>query len=115
MNDLLALDANTSTALTIIATGVIIPAVSAIINRPTFPAAYKRWVVIALAAVGAVLIMLLQADGPFAEQLVTYLVMLATLIGIAQALYAVMPSVWKEVEDKTSPAASNDSIDGKGR
>lgn len=103
MDNILGLDANVQTALVVIVTGVIIPLVTALLKRPDLPTKYKRLIPIALAALGALVIVILQAGGPFAEQAITWLLILATLIGIAQALYALMPSVWKEIEDKTSP------------
>ena len=117
MDDLLGLPADLMTALSVIITGVIIPLVTALLKRPELPATARRIIPIALAALGAFIIVLLQAGGPFAEQALTWLLMLATLVGIAQALYTAMPSVWKQVETKTSPAtvAPDDRIDQKGR
>lgn len=102
MNDLIGLDADTTTALTVITTGVLIPVVTSLLKQPQLPAWARRAIPIALAAVAAAVIILLQAGGPFAEQLVTWLVLLATLVGIAQGLYAVMPSAWKSLEQATS-------------
>lgn len=103
MNELLALDANVTTALTVIVTGVLIPALTSLLKHPGLSKTWKRIIPMGLAAVAALVIMFLQAGGPFAEQLITWLLLLATLIGIAQSLYAVMPGVWKSLEDNTSP------------
>lgn len=116
MDDILGLPADLMTALSVIITGVIIPLVTALLKRPELPVTARRIIPIALAALGAFIIILFQAGGPFAEQAITWLLMLATLVGIAQSLYAAMPSVWKQIEAKTSPApvASDDRIDRKG-
>ena len=116
MDDLLGLPADLSTALVVIVTGVLIPAISALLNRPSLSKTARRFIPIVLAAVGAAVVLVFRAGGPFAEQLATYVVLLATLVGIAQGLYAAMPSVWKQVEAKTSPdpVASDDRIDRKG-
>ena len=103
MDDLIGLDADVTTALTIVVTGVLIPAITALLKYPGLGKTAKRLLPIGLAAVGAVVIVLLQAGGPFAEQLVTFLLLLATLVGIAQGLYAVMPKAWTALEDSTSP------------
>lgn len=102
MNDLLGLDADVTTALTVIVTGVLIPVVTSLLKQPSLPVWARRWIPIALAAIAAVFIIILQAGGPFAEQLVTWLILLATLVGIAQGLYALMPSVWKSIESSTN-------------
>lgn len=99
--DLLGLPVNTMTALTVIVTGVIIPPVTALLKYPGIEPWLKRLIPIALAALGAIFIIVIQAGGPFAEQLLTWLLMLATLVGIAQALYAAMPGVWKGIEKAT--------------
>ena len=103
MDDLLGLPADLSTALVVIVTGVLIPAISAVLNRPTLSTTARRFIPIGLAAVGAAVVLLFRAGGPFAEQAATYVVLLATLVGIAQGLYAAMPKAWKSLEASTLP------------
>ena len=104
MDDLLGLPADLSTALVVIVTGVLIPAISALLNRPGLSKTARRFIPIGLAAVGAAVVLVFRAGGPFAEQLTTYVVLLATLVGIAQGLYAAMPKAWKSLEASTNPA-----------
>lgn len=104
MNEVLALDANVQTALTIIVTGVLVPAITSLLKYPGIPKWLRRAVPIILSALGAIIIVMLQAGGPFAEQLITWLLMAATIVGIAQVLYSLMPSVWTKLEDSTSPS-----------
>ena len=108
MGEILGLDANVQTALTIIVVGIIVPGVTALINNPKVPKQLRRLTPIILSAAGAVIIVVLQAGGPFAEQLITILLVLATLVGIAQALYSAMPSVWKRLEDATTTEDKRD-------
>lgn len=109
--ELAGIDSEVMTALTVVVTGVLIPLVTALINRPTLPKWARRAIPIALSVVAALFLVVLLAGGPLADQIIQWVFMAATLIGIAQAVYSAMPSVWKEVENQTSPAASGDSID----
>lgn len=103
MDEILGLDANVQTALTLIVTGIIVPAVTSLLKQPNLPKWARRAIPIGLSALGALIIVLLQAGGPFAEQLITWLLILATIVGIAQALYSLMPSVWTKLEASTTP------------
>lgn len=100
--ELLGLDASATTAVTVIVTGVVIPLVTSVLKHPDLPKWARRAIPIGLAAIASVIIVLLQAGGPFAEQVITWLVIAATLVGIAQTLYTAMPSVWKSVEPNDS-------------
>lgn len=106
MNDLLGLPADLTTALTVIVTGVLIPAISAVLNQPNLSSTARRLIPIGLAAVGAAVVLVFRAGGPVAEQAATYVVLFATLVGIAQGLYAAMPKAWKSLEASTSPSTS---------
>lgn len=106
--ELLGLPAEVGTALALIATGVIVPAVTSLLSSQGIPSNIKRLIPIGLAALGAGLIVVLQGGGPLAEQLITWLVVLATVVGIAQALYAVMPSAWKGLERATSRVVADE-------
>ena len=55
-----------------------------------------------------------RAGGPFAEQAATYVVLLATLVGIAQGLYAAMPKAWKSLEASTLPEPLRAERDADG-
>ena len=114
MDDLLGLPADLSTALVVIVTGVLIPAVSAVLNRPTLSTTARRFIPIGLAAVGAAVVLLFRAGGPFAEQAATYVVLLAPLVGIAQGLYAAMPKAWKSLEASTLPEPLRAERDADG-
>ena len=103
MDDLLGLPADLTTALVVIVTGVLIPAVTSVLNRPTLSTTARRFIPIVLAAVAAAVVLVFRAGGPFAEQAATYVVLLATLVGIAQGLYAAMPKAWKSLEVSTLP------------
>lgn len=103
MNDLLGLDADLTTALTVIVVGVLVPALTAILKHPGLGKTARRLIPIGLSAVGAVVIVIFQAGGPLAEKATTWVLLLATLVGIAQALYAVMPKAWTSLEAATSP------------
>lgn len=103
MDDLLGLPADLTTALVVIVTGVLIPAVTAVLNRPTLSTTARRFITIVLAAIAAAIVLMFRAGGPFAEQAATYVVLLATLVGIAQGLYAAMPKAWKSLEASTTP------------
>lgn len=110
--ELIGLPIEVSTALTIIVTGVLIPVVTALLSTPKIPSKYKRYIPIGLAALAAIVIVFLQAGGPFAEQLITWIVLLATLTGIAQALYALMPAAWKAIESSTASTGKRADRDG---
>src|SRR5690625_7558133 len=84
MDDLLGLPADLTTALLVVVTGVLIPAISALLNQPELSKTARRFIPIGLAAVGAAIVLVFRAGGPFAEQAATYVVLLATLVGIAQ-------------------------------
>src|SRR5699024_12200577 len=101
MDDLLGLPADLSTALVVIVTGVLIPAISALLNRPGLSKTARRLIPIGLAAVGAAVVLVFRAGGPFAEQLATSVVLLAPLVGIAQSLHAAMPKASKSVASAT--------------
>ena len=100
--ELLGLPAEVGTALALIASGVIVPAVTAVMAYPGIPKKLKRVLPIVLAFAAAGVIVLLQSGGPFAERLTTWLVVAATVVGIAQAVYAVMPGAWKALERASS-------------
>ena len=104
MDELLALDANVQTALVVIATGVVVPVITSLLKRPGLSKTVRRAIPVGLSAIGAVVIVVLQAGGPVAEQMMTWLLLLATLVGIAQTIYAAMPSVWHKLEESTPPA-----------
>ena len=103
MDDLLGLPADLTTALLVVVTGVLTPAISALLNQPGLSKTARRFIPIGLAAVGAAIVLVFRAGGPFAEQAATYVVLLATLVGIAQGLYAAMPGAWKSLEASTTP------------
>lgn len=103
--ELLGLDAEVGTALALIASGVIVPAVTALMAFDGFPKWAKRALPVALSAAAAVVIVVLAAGGPFAEQLITWLLVAATVVGISQSVYAVMPGAWKALERTTDPGA----------
>ena len=103
MDDLLGLPADLTTALIVIVTGVLIPAISALLNRPGLSKTARRLIPIGLAAVGAAVVLVFRAGGPFAEQAATYVVLISTLVGIAQSLYAAMPKAWKSLDAPTTP------------
>ena len=96
--ELLGLPGEVGTALALIATGVIVPAVTSVMAYDGIPKALKRVLPIALSALAAVVIVVLAAGGPFAEQLITWILMLATIVGISQGVYAAMPGAWKKLE-----------------
>src|SRR5690625_2538114 len=83
-NELITLPASTGTALTLIATGVIVPAVTALFKYEGMPKWLKRVIPIGLAALAAILIVVLQGGGDLAEKLTTWLLVAATVVGIAQ-------------------------------
>ena len=112
MSDILGLEADVTTALIVIVTGVVIPAVTALLSRPNLPSNAKRWIPVGLAFLAAIFIVLLRAGGPFAEQAMTVILLLATLTGIAQALYALMPATWKAIESSTAPTGKRADRDG---
>lgn len=109
MNDILGLEADVTTALIVIVTGVIIPAVTALLSRPNLPSNAKRWIPVGLAFLAAIFIVLLRAGGPFAEQAMTVILLLATLVGLSQGLYALMPDTWKTLEAATTPNKQEDT------
>ena len=102
-DELLGLPADTQTALSLIASGVVIPAVTALLARPDIPAKVKRWIPIGLAVIAAVLIVVFRASGAFAEVAMTVITVAAAIVGIAQAVYALMPAQWKALEWNTTP------------
>lgn len=100
--ELLGLPAEAGTAIALIASGVIVPAVTAVMAYPGIPTKVKRVLPIVLAAAAAGVIVVLQSGGPVAERLIAWLVVAATVVGIAQAVYAVMPGAWKALERASS-------------
>lgn len=111
MTDIIGLPAEVGTALALIASGVIVPAVTSLLAYPGLPKWLKRLLPIGLSAGAAIVIVVLAAGGPFAEQLVTWLLVLATVVGISQGVYAAMPGAWKRLEQSTLP---NTSTPGPG-
>lgn len=103
-NELIALPAETGTALTLIATGVIVPAFTALFKYEGMPKWLKRVIPIALSVIAAAIIVVLAGGGSFAEQLTTWLLITATVVGIAQAVYSAMPAAWKRLETATHRA-----------
>lgn len=104
----LGLPADLATAITVIVVGVIVPLVTAIITSPRTPAAARRWIPIALAVVGALVVVLLRGDLATVPQTLTEWVLLAAVIvGLAQTLYALMPSTWKALSAATSSTADH--------
>lgn len=101
--DVLGLPADVMTAATVVVTGVLVPAVTAVLKYPGTPKWLKRGLPIGLSALGALLIVLFKAGGEFAEQATTWILLLAALVGIAQVLYSVMPGAWLKLEGATSP------------
>ena len=106
------LDANVGTALVVLATGVIVPAVTSLLSSPGTPSAVKRWLPIGLAVAAALLITLLQQGGPLAEQLVKWLLLAASVTGIAQAVFAAMPDKWRKLSAATDRAVQPRGSDG---
>lgn len=96
--ELLGLPGEVGTALALIASGVIVPAVTSVMAYDGIPKALKRALPIVLSAGAAIVIVVLAAGGPFAEQLITWILLLATIVGISQSVYAVMPGAWKKLE-----------------
>jgi len=80
---------------------VIVPAVTALMAYDGIPKTLKRVLPIGLSAAAAIVIVVLAAGGPFAEQLITWILLLATIVGISQSVYAVMPGTWKALEGST--------------
>ena len=114
--ELLGLPAEVGTALALIASGVIVPAVTAVMAYPGIPKKLKRVLPIVLAFAAAGVIVLLQSGGPFAERVTTWLVVAATVVGIAQAVYAVMPGAWKALERASSSVTGpQDAVSGAPR
>ena len=114
-NELIALPAETGTALTLIATGVIVPAFTALFKYEGMPKWLKRVIPIALSVIAAAIIVVLAGGGGFAEQLTTWLLITATVVGIAQAVYAAMPAAWKRLETATQRATRpQDETPGTG-
>lgn len=107
------LDANTGTALVVLATGVIVPAVTSLLSRPSTPSAVKRWLPIGLAVAAALLITLLQQGGPLAEQLIKWLLLAASVTGIAQAVFSLMPEQWRKLSAATDRAVQPRGSDGR--
>lgn len=103
--ELLGLDAEVGTALALIASGVIVPAVTSLMAFDGFPKWAKRALPVALSGAAAIVIVVLAAGGPFAEQLITWLLVAATVVGISQTVYTVMPGAWKTLERTTDPGA----------
>lgn len=103
MTDVLGLPADLATALTLITTVVVIPAVTAVLTSPRTPAWARRGLPIALAAVGALGILVIRGDLATApESLTAWIMLAATLVGGAQALYALMPAQWRTLAAATS-------------
>ena len=106
--ELLGLPAEVGTALALIASGVIVPAVTAILKNEGTPSWAKRVIPIVLSALAAVLIVVLAAGGSFAEQAMTWILVAATVVGIAQTVYALMPGAWKGLEEATSKVVEDE-------
>lgn len=106
--ELLGLSGEVGTALALIASGVIVPAVTALLKHEGMPSWAKRVIPIVLSALAAVLIVVLAAGGPFAEQLITWILIAATIVGIAQTVYSVMPGAWRKLEVASSRATGQD-------
>lgn len=100
---LLGLPAEVGTALALIASGVIVPAVTSLLAYPGIPKWLKRFLPIFLSAGAAFVIVLLAGGGPLAEKLITWILVLAVVVGIAQTVYALMPEAWKKLEAASSP------------
>src|SRR5699024_1955377 len=81
------LDANVGTALVVLATGVIVPAVTALLSSPGTPSAVKRWLPIGLAVAAALLITPPEAGRPAAEALVQGAAAGARRAGHGQAVF----------------------------
>lgn len=105
-NEIINLPASTGTALTLIASGVIVPAVTALLTHKGLPSWVKRLIPIGLSAAAAVFIVILQGGGDLADKLTTWLLIGATLVGIAQMVYSAMPKAWKSLESLTDRAVS---------
>lgn len=106
--ELLGLPAEVGTALALIATGVIVPAVTALLKHRGMPAWAKRAIPIGLSVLAAVVIVVLGAGGPLAEQLITWILVAATIVGIAQTVYSLMPGTWRKLEEVSSRATGQD-------
>lgn len=107
-NEIINLPASTGTALALIASGVIVPAVTSLMKYPEMPKWLKRVIPIVLAALAAVLIVILQGGGDLADKLTTWILVAATVVGIAQTVYSLMPSAWKKLEGATSRAVASE-------
>lgn len=106
--ELLGLPAEVGTALALISAGVIVPLVTSVLSSGGIPSKYKRWIPIGLAAIGAGIIVVLQAGGPLAEQLLSWIVVAGVVVGMAQTLYAAMPRAWKGLEHATSRVVADE-------
>ena len=117
MNDVLGLDADLATALTLIVTVALIPAITALLTHPRTPSAVKRALPIAIAVVAAALVMFLRGDfGTVPEWVVRWIMLAAALTGGAQTLYALLPDAWKGLSASTSRGKYADRdgvIDGR--
>lgn len=113
--ELLGLPAEVGTALALIASGVIVPAVTSVMSYPGIPTKFKRALPIVLSGGAAVVIVLLAAGGPFAEQVFTWILVAATVVGISQSVYAIMPGAWKSLEQATSPPSGGSGYSGSDR
>lgn len=103
-NEIINLPASTGTALALIASGVIVPAFTSLFKYEGMPKWLKRVIPIVLAALAAVLIVILQGGGDLADKLTTWILVAATVVGIAQTVYSLMPSAWKRLEVATQKA-----------
>lgn len=106
--ELLGLNAEVGTALALIASGVIVPAVTALLKHKGMPTWAKRVIPIVLSVLAAVLIVVLAAGGPLAEQMITWILVAATIVGISQTVYAAMPGAWRKLEEASSRATGQD-------
>lgn len=105
MHDL-GLPTDLATALTVLAVGVIIPAVTAILTDRRTPVRVRRAIPIILAAVGAFLVLLLRGDlDTLPQSLAAWVTLAAVLVGLAQTLYALMPAQWRALAAATSSTA----------
>lgn len=92
-----------STALSTIAVGAIIPAVTAVMTHPGTPARVKRLIPIGLAVVGGLVVMLVTGQlGTIPEWVTRAVLTVAALVGVSQGLYAAMPGTWKRLSEATS-------------
>lgn len=92
----------TQAALEVIASGVVVPAVTAVLTRKDTPAWVKRFLPIGLAVAGAAIVVFLR--GGFTVQAAQdWLLVAAAVVGAAQTIYAAMPEKWRALREATTP------------